>query len=380
VRLPRLHGGFETLTLRPGAQVPSAAPRPSSRTAFAAAHVVADPLSASSSTAGDLDWEATLAQRHRIWALGLGVAEAMDTAQRGMGIDWTLTQKLIDCSLAEARTVGGSTVVGIATDNVPSDTRDLAEIEAAYLEQLEFVESRGGRVVVMASRQLAASATSPDDYLRVYDAILRAAHQPVILHWLGPTFDPALTGYWGSPAAEQAQQTVLELISSHVERVDGIKISLLDAGFETTFRRHLPQDVRLYTGDDFNYVDLIAGDGARHSDALLGAFSAIAPLARAALARLDAGDEAGYRAILEPTLPLSRLVFGPPTSYYKTGIVWLAYLRGHQDHFRMLGGLESGRSVRHLCEVFREANAIGLFEDVDLAADRFERWLTVQVG
>lgn len=380
VRMPHPHGGYETVALRPATQVPCRASEPASRIAFAAVHVVADPLRTASSTAGEVDWEATLAQRRRVWDLGLGVAEAMDTAQRGMGLDWTQTQKLVDLSLAEARAAGGTAVVGIANDNAPNGPLDLSAIEDAYLEQLDFVESRGGRTVVMASRQLAASATSPDDYLRVYDTILRAAQRPVILHWLGPMFDPSLTGYWGFPAPEQAQQAVLDLIESHAERVDGIKVSLLDADFETAFRRRLPAGVRLYTGDDFNYVDLIAGDGTHHSDALLGAFSGIAPFARAALAKLDAGDEPGYRAILEPTLPLSRLVFCSPTAYYKTGIVWLAYLRGHQDHFRMLGGLESGRSVLHLCQIFREANAIGLFEDTDLAADRLERWLTVQVG
>lgn len=378
VQLPRPDGGLETVQLRPPADLPIEAPPPTSRTVFAAAHVVAEPLHSATSIPGAVDWEATIEQRRRTWALGIGVAEAMDTAQRGMGIDWPLVQKLIDLSLTESRAIGGQTVVGIANDNAPDGVLDLSNIEDAYLEQLEFVESRGGRVVVMASRQLAASATSPDDYQRVYDTVLRAATRPVVLHWLGPMFDPALQGYWGHATPEQAQATVLDLIASHADRVDGIKISLLDAAFESAFRRRLPAGQRLYTGDDFDYVDLIAGDGTHHSDALLGAFTAIAPIARAALQHLDAGNEACFRSVLEPTLPLSRLVFSAPTPYYKTGIVWLAYLRGHQGHFRMLSGLESGRSILHLCQVFREANKVGLFQDPDLAADRLVAWLMVQ--
>lgn len=366
------------VTMRPAAPYPVQAGPPNSRIAFAAAHVVADPLQVSSSTRGRVDWEATIVQRRRIWSLGLGVAEAMDTAQRGMGLEWAQVRELVDRSLAESRQVGGSTVVGIGTDNAPAGRLALSAIVDAYLEQLDFAESRGGRAVVMASRHLAAAATSADDYRKVYDAVLGAARRPVILHWLGTAFDPALAGYWGDDEPLRAQTTVLELIRDHADTVDGIKISLLDARFEIGFREQLGSSARLYTGDDFNYVDLIAGAGGHHSDALLGAFTAIAPIARAALGRLDEGDEAGYRTVLDPTVRLSRLLFAAPTAYYKTGIVFLAYLQGHQDHFRMLGGLESGRTVVDLCQVFEAANEISLFADPELAADRLERWLRAQ--
>jgi hypothetical protein len=253
----------------------------------------------------------------------------------------------------------------------------LERIEDAYLEQLEFVESRGGRCVIMASRQLAASAKSPEDYVKVYSAVLTAARRPVILHWLGEAFDAALAGYWGHTRPEQAAETVLDLIASHTDKVDGIKVSLLDARFEEQLRARLPESVKLYTGDDFNYVDLIAGDGERHSHALLGAFAAVAPFARAALVRLDDRDPHGFREVLTPTLPLSRLIFQAPTSLYKTGIVWLAYLEGRQHHFRMMGGLESGRSIGHLLDLFRAANDIGLFQDPDMTAERLRRYLAV---
>ncbi|HET7398251.1 MAG TPA: DUF993 family protein [Intrasporangium sp.] len=376
--LPRAGGGVEEVPLAEPASLPSRAGRPSSRRAFAAAHVVAAPLTAcAAQTAGGVDWEATIEERRRIWSLGLGVAEAMDTAQRGMGMTWPDIQILVDLSLAEAAAVGGQTVVGISNDNAPDGRLPLERIEEAYLEQLEFVESRGGQCVVMASRQLAASATSPDDYLKVYSAVLSAARRPVILHWLGAAFDPALAGYWGHDRPDDAADTVLDLMSAHREHVDGIKLSLLDAPFEKHLRSRMPPGMKLYTGDDFNYVDLIAGDGGQHSHALLGAFAAIAPFARAALARLDADDVDGFRQVLEPTLPLSRLVFAAPTSMYKTGIVWLAYLEGRQTHFRMIGGMESGRSISHLLDLFREANRIGLFPEPDLTAERLRRYLAV---
>jgi hypothetical protein len=294
-----------------------------------------------------------------------------------MGMTWPDVQILADLSLSEASKIGGQTVVGISNDNVPDGPLPLKRIEEAYLEQLEFVESRGGKTVMMASRQLAASARSPEDYLSVYSAVLSAARRPVILHWLGASFDATLAGYWGHSQPTDAMGTVLDLMSALRDKIDGIKVSLLDAPLEEEFRARLPEGVKLYTGDDFNYVDLIAGDGKRHSHALLGAFAAVAQHARAALVSLDDDDVDGFRRILEPTLPLSRLIFASPTSMYKTGIVWLAYLEGRQQHFRMVGGIESGRSIGHLLDLFREANAIGLFPEPDLTADRLRRYLAV---
>lgn len=348
------------------------------RTAYAAAHVVANPLTASQSYSGPdtIDWDATLAVRGRIWDLGLGVAEAMDTAQRGMGLSWNDAQLLIDRSLDAARQRGAATVVGASTDQLDSARpATLAEITDAYIEQVEFVETRGGTPVLMASRWLAAAARDAEDYLTVYRAVLAAAHGPVLLHWLGAAFDARLDGYWGSADLDVATETVLDLMKSESAKISGIKISLLAAAREIDLRRRLPEGVKMFTGDDYNYVDLIGGDEVGHSHALLGAFAAIAPAAAAALSRLDAQDPAGYRRILEPTVPLSRLIFAAPTQYYKTGIVWLAYLNGEQQSFRMLGGLESGRNLEHLLDVFTAADEIGLFPDPELTAHRLTSYL-----
>jgi hypothetical protein len=373
--LPAPDGTARTWVMHTPAGHPAAAAAPTSRSVYAAAHVVADPLRASMTAAGAVDWESTLRQRHRLWTLGLGVAEAMDTAQRGMGITWPDVQRLVDTTLAEARACGGRTVVGIATDTLPPGPAPLAAIVEAYLEQLTFVEERGGQAVIMASRQLAVSARDAEDYIHVYDAVISQAKRPVVLHWLGTAFDELLHGYWGAVRPDEAVATVLTILKEHPSAIDGIKVSLLDEAFEVDLRARVPEAVKIFTGDDYNYVDLVAGDGTRHSHALLGAFTAIAPFARAALARLDHGDIAGYREILEPTLPLSRLVFEAPTAYYKTGIAWLAYLQGHQSHFRMLGGLEAGRSVQHLIAVFCAADEIGLFDDPELAQLRLTRYL-----
>jgi hypothetical protein len=371
--LPQADG---TLTpYAPGAAtplVPSAGP-PASRVAYAAAHVVADPLADNNPTLDTrLDWEGTLAYRRHLWSLGLAVAEAMDTAQRGMGLDWTTTQELIRRSVAEARATEGATVAcGAGTDHLPpAPHRTLDEVEAAYAEQCAFVEGVGGRIILMASRALAACATGPDDYARVYGAILSQVAQPVILHWLGDMFDPALAGYWGSRDLDAATETCLRIIREHAAKIDGIKISLLDHTREIALRRRLPEGVRMYTGDDFNYPELIRGDERGHSDALLGIFDAIAPAASAALAALDAGDRDRYDAILAPTVPLSRHIFRAPTYYYKTGIVFMAFLNGHQAHFRMVGGQESARSIVHLAELFVLADRAGLLRDPDLATER----------
>ncbi|GGM23652.1 hypothetical protein GCM10011608_05530 [Micromonospora sonchi] len=363
--------GGRRLRLRGGAGHPRPDGPSRSRIAYAAAHVVADPQADNTPGApATLDWDRTLAFRRHLWSYGLGVAEAMDTAQRGMGLDYPATRELIRRSAAEARAAGGRIVAGVATDQLPAGPATLTEVTVAYREQLDDVQAAGAVPVLMCSRHLAAAARDPEDYLRVYDDLLTAADRPVVLHWLGPMFDPALTGYWGSPDLDLAADTVVELLKTHASRVDGIKVSLLDAGREVALRRRLPAGVRLYTGDDFNYPELIRGDEAGHSDALLGVFAAIAPAASAALAALDRGDLAAYDEIFAPTVPLARHLFAAPTWYYKTGIVFLAWLTGHQDHFTMVGGLQSGRSPAHLATLLTLADAAGLLPDAELAAAR----------
>jgi Protein of unknown function (DUF993) len=341
-----------------------------SRVAYAAAHVVADPRAANGpGLPARLDWEATLAFRRHLWSLGLGVADAMDTAQRGMGLDWAATRELIARSGAEARACGGLIACGAGTDQLPAGPASLDEIAAAYEEQCEIVEAAGARVVVMASRALAAAARGPEDYARVLSRVLAGVAQPAILHWLGPMFDPALAGYW-DPAhpddLDAAMDACLDVIAANAAKVDGIKLSLLDAEREVELRARLPEGVRMYTGDDFHYPELIRSG----SDALLGIFAAIAPAAAAALAALEAGDEARFDAILAPTVPLARHLFGEPTSAYKTGIVFLAWLGGHQEAFRMVGGLEGARSPAHLRRAYELAVEAGVLGDPELAAAR----------
>jgi len=349
--------------------------------AYAAAHVVCDPLVESGSASpAHLDWEATLVYRHYLWSLGFSVAEAMDTAQRGMGLDWEMSKELIRQSVAEAQASGAGIACGAGTDQLaPSAHVTLADVQAAYEEQCSFIEGEGSRIILMASRALAACAKTPDDYLQVYGRILTQVAQPVILHWLGDMFDPALAGYWGKRDLDAAMEVCLSLIERHAAKIDGIKMSLLDASREITMRRRLPEGVRMYTGDDFNYPDLIRGDDQGFSHALLGIFDAIAPAAAAALQALDAGDIAHYEAILAATVPLSRHIFQTPTYCYKTGVVFLAYLNGHQSHFRMVAGQESARSVVHLAELFVLADKAGLLRDPELAAERMRRVLAVAV-
>jgi hypothetical protein len=343
-----------------------------SRIPYAAVHVVADPLADTSPVSpAVIDWDRTLAFRRHIWSYGLGVAEAMDTAQRGMGLDWDAAKELIRRSVAEAKAVGGRIVCGAQTDQlVPGSARSLREIEAAYEEQCAFVEEQGGQVVIMASRELARIARGPEDYASVYDRVLSQLRHPALIHWLGEVFDPALAGYWGHHDVEDAMAACLEIIVSHQDKVEGLKLSLLDQEREISMRRRLPAGVHMFTGDDFDYPTTIAGDGERYSDALLGAFDMIAPAASAALAALDDGDAKKFGAILEPTLPVSRHAFGAPTFYYKTDVVFMAYLNGYQDHFRMVGGLESGRSAVHLADLFVLADGAGLLRDAELAVDR----------
>ena len=355
------------------------APKPfHDRMAYAAAHVVADPRAENVPGApAALDWDATLAFRHHLWRHGFGVAEAMDTAQRGMGLDYPATRELIRRTAADAR---GPLVAGVGTDQLPPGLSTLESVAAAYEEQLSDVEETGATPVLMCSRQLAAVATDADDYLKVYSGLLSQCSAPVVLHWLGDMFDPALHGYWGSADLDVAAETVLALIREHPDRVDGIKVSLLDEAREVALRRQLPPRVRLYTGDDFHYPQLIVGDELGYSDALLGIFAAIAAPAAAALVALDAGDLTRYEELLEPTVPLARHIFGPPTAAYKTGIVFLSWLAGHQDHFTMVGGLQSHRSAEHLAYLLVLADGAGVLPDPDLAAARANAYFDVAVG
>ncbi len=345
------------------------------RVAFAAAHVVADPFGENVPGApAVIDWDSTLAFRRNLFRYGLGVAEAMDTAQRNMGLDWTAVQELVRRSAAQAKQLGARIASGAGTDH-RDDLSCVQEVIDAYLEQIDFVQGTGSRVVVMASRQLARLAATADDYLRVYDVLLGQVREPVILHWLGEAFDPHLHGYWGSSDVSVATKTLLDLIHANAGVVDGVKVSLLSAEHEVGIRASLPDGVRLYTGDDFNYPALIRGDGTRHSDALLGAFAAVAPAASAALTALDAGDLAGYDAEMARTLPLSRHIFAAPTYHYKTGIAFMSWLTGQQPGFTMVGGLQSARSIVHLSTLFALANEARLLPDPDLAAHRLGLWL-----
>ncbi|MET7494840.1 dihydrodipicolinate synthase family protein [Streptomyces sp900116325] len=352
-----------------------------SRTVFSAAHVVADPYAdVSPDGPAAVDWDATLAFRRHLWSHGLGVAEAMDTAQRGMGLDWAGAAELIRRSAAEAKAVGGRIACGVGTDQLPAGPATLAEVKAAYEEQLTLVEESGAQAILMASRALAAAANGLEDYLETYAHLLRQASEPVVLHWLGPMFDPALEGYWGSGDLDAATDTFLKVIAEHPDKVDGIKISLLDAEREIDVRRRLPGGVRCYTGDDFNYPELIAGDDRGFSHALLGIFDPLGPLAAHAVRVLDTGDVQGFREILDPTVELSRHLFRTPTRFYKTGVVFLAWLAGHQDHFTMVGGLQCARSLPHLAKAYELADRLGLFPDPELAESRMRALLTVNGG
>nr|WP_203613246.1 dihydrodipicolinate synthase family protein [Streptomyces rochei] len=350
-----------------------------SRTVFSAAHVVADPYADTTpDSPAAVDWDATLAFRRHLWSHGLGVAEAMDTAQRGMGLDWAGAAELIRRSAAEARACGGRIACGVGTDQLTATAATtLAEVRAAYEEQLAVVEESGAQAILMASRALAATAKGPEDYLEVYGHLLRQAAEPVILHWLGPMFDPALEGYWGSSDLDAATGTFLEVIAAHPDKVDGIKVSLLDARREVDLRRRLPQGVRCYTGDDFHYPELIAGDEQGFSHALLGIFDPLGPLAAEAVRVLDTGNTEGFRALLDPTVALSRHLFRAPTRYYKTGVVFLAWLAGHQDHFSMVGGLQSARSLPHLARAYELADGLGLFPDPKRAEERMQTLLSL---
>jgi hypothetical protein len=349
-----------------------------SRLVYAAAHVVPKPWADNVPGApADIDWDATLAFRHHLWSWGLGVADAMDTAQRNMGLDWAATAELIRRSAGEARSVGGGLVVGVNTDHVSDEFISLNEVVAAYRHQLEVAEDAGAGVVLMASRHLARVAEKAGDYERVYREVLDASQSPVVLHWLGEAFDATLAGYWGSSHVTTATDTVLRIIREHNDRITGIKMSLLNADYEVALRDQLPEGVRMFTGDDFNYVGLVEGDGDAHSDALLGAFAALGPSASAAIQALDRHDTTDYRRILGPTEALARHGFSSPTQFYKTGVAFLSWLNGHQTAFAMVGGLHSARSLPHLSEIVRLANEVGALEQPDLAAERWHGILAV---
>src|ERR1700738_3730541 len=372
LNLPTTAGTLAPHTIRPARKFPAAKP-PFNRIAYAAAHVVADPLAdADPWLCAAIDWERTIAFRRHLWSLGLGVAEAMDTAQRGMGVDWPTSIELIRRSLAATKDMPGALIAcGAGTDHLDPDANvAIGDVIAAYEEQCAAIEKLGGRIVLMASRALVKAARTPDDYAKVYGRILGQVSEPVIIHWLGEMFDPALDGYWGSRDHALAMDVAVDVISANAAKVDGVKISLLDKDKEIAMRRRLPPGVRMYTGDDFNYAELIAGDAQGYSDALLGIFDAIAPAASAALAALARGDLASFHEILAPTVPLSRHIFKAPTRFYKTGVVFMAYLNGLQDHFTLVGGQESARSTLHLAELFRLADVAGLLADPDRAAGR----------
>jgi hypothetical protein len=377
LRLLDADGGTRTIATQPPVSTTRPAGPPASRTAYAAAHVI--PLAWAENVPGApaaIDWDATLAFRRHVWSWGLGVADAMDTAQRNMGLDWAATTELIRRSAREAADVGGDLVVGVNTDHITEERIPLEQVVTAYLTQLEVAEEAGAGVVLMASRHLARAAAGPADYERVYREVLSRASTPVVLHWLGEAFDPHLAGYFG-PDLATASDTVVRIIDEHTGRVRGIKMSLLAADAEIAVRRRLPAGATLFTGDDFHSVSLIEGDELGHSDALLGAFAAVAPSAALALAALDRGDVGEYRRILDPTEALARQIFAAPTPFYKTGVAFLSWLNGHQPAFAMVGGLHSARSLVHLSEIVRLADAAGALERPDLAAERWGALLDV---
>lgn len=377
IKLPDAHGNVTDYTLQGEPHVPTPVTQDASRVVFSAAHVVADPFTANHPTdPAVLDWDQTMAFRRHLDGLGLGIAEAMDTAQRGMGLDWSGALELIKrtkSELPEALVFNGC-----GTDQLhPQDAGNLEDVKRAYLEQVEAIQMVGGRLILMASRALARVAATPDDYVKIYEDVLAACDQPVILHWLGEMFDPALAGYWGANSFDDTMGVALQVIEQNSAKVDGIKISLLDKDKEIIMRRRLPEGVRMYSGDDFNYPELIAGDEQGYSDALLGIFDPLAVAVGKAMAHLDRGDVDGFRNVLDPTVPLSRLMFQTPTQYYKTGVVFLAWLNGHQNHFVMLGGAQSMRPLPYFVECFKLADQCCLLEKPDLAVSRMGRLLEI---
>jgi hypothetical protein len=380
LKLPDASGSLETYRLAASRSFPAKLDGTLNRVAFSAAHVVSNPLAdVDPWLTAAIDWDRTIAFREHVWDLGLGVAEAMDTAQRGMGLDWPTSLELIQRSVRAAQARGNALVFsGAGTDHLAmEDARTIDDVIRAYEEQIAAIEKAGGRIILMASRALAGIARDPDDYARVYGRVLSQVAEPVIIHWLGDMFDPALAGYWGAADLDKAMDTAVAIINAHAVKVDGVKISLLDKQREIDMRRRLAKGVKMYTGDDFNYAELIAGDDKGYSHALLGIFDAIAPAASYALSRLAASDTQGFHDVLGPTVALSRHIFKAPTRFYKTGIVFMAYLNGHQDHFTMVGGQESARSTLHLAELFRLADQAGLLSNPELATRRMKTVLAL---
>lgn len=377
ISLPDTNGHLADYTLRGTPIAPTPLGANPARVVFSAAHVVADPFTASDpSGKAAVDWDATMAFRRHLAGLGIGIAEAMDTAQRGMGLDWSGALELI--TRAKQEVPDALVFNGCGTDQLdPAEARGLDDVRRAYLDQVEAIQKVGGRIILMASRALARVANGPDDYIAIYRDVLSACDQPVILHWLGDMFDPALAGYWGADTFEQGLETALTIISENADKVDGIKISLLDKDKEIQMRRRLPTSVKMYTGDDFNYPELIAGDDQGYSHALLGIFDPLAVALGKAIGQLGNNDAAGFRDTLDPTVPLARLIFRAPTQYYKTGVVFLAWLNGHQDHFVMLNGAHAMRPLPYFIECFKLADQCGLLADPDLAAARMRRMLAV---
>jgi hypothetical protein len=379
INLPKFNGTIEKYQLSAPKNFTAPDTPLAARICYSAAHVVANPLANINPTLETaIDWDATLSYRHHLWKYGLGVAEAMDTAQRGMGLGWETAKVLIEKAIWEAKSVNGLIACGAGTDHLaPADSVTIDDVMAAYEDQVSFVEKHGGRVILMASRALARIAKTPDDYQKVYGKILSQVRQPVILHWLGEMFDPNLKNYWGTNDLDKAMRICLQVIEDNADKIDGIKISLLSAEREIDMRRQLPAKVKMFTGDDFNYDELIRGDKQGFSHALLGIFDAIAPAASAAIQALEANDLETYRDIFAPTIPLSRHIFQTPTYFYKTGIVFLAYLNGHQNHFKMVGGQESARSIVHLAELFRLADSAGLLANPETATVRMKNILAL---
>ena len=380
LRLPAADGRIQDYRLSAPQNYPVQHTSGFTRVAYSAVHVVADPLKAKDPWLDcPIDWDTTLNYRRHLWRLGLGVAEAMDTAQRGMGLDWPTSLELIARSIDASRDFEGALLAsGAGTDHLaPEQANSIDDVIRAYVEQVAAVEKLGGKIILMASRALARVARSPDDYHKVYDRVLSQVRQPVIIHWLGEMFDPALAGYWGHADHMKAMDVAVAVINQHAAKIDGVKVSLLDKDKEIAMRRRLIPSVRMYTGDDFNYPELIEGDAQGFSHALLGIFDAIAPAAAAALAALSQNDNKTFNTILSPTLPLSRHIFQAPTRFYKTGVVFMAYLNGQQDHFTMIGGQQSTRSILHLAELFRLADQAGLLTDPARACHRMRTTLAM---
>ena len=372
ITLPGADGDLRTLRMREPVDFPKHPAPFTSRSVFAAPHVVADVRA--EYTPGirpPVDWEATMQFRRHLFSYGIGVAEGMDTSERGPGgLEWSQAQTLIRLGIETAGEVGGQIVCGAGTDQISSDAPSLAEVTDAYLEQLGFVEQLGGSAVIRASHALVAAARSADDYLQVYRTVLQAAQRPVIVHWLGTVFDPTLLGYWGSTDLDVATATVLTMARENVDKLRGIKFSLLDDEREREFRRQVPQGVEIFTGDDYGYTELLLGDGNHHSHGLLGVLDPIAPVASSAFAALDGGDRDGFRRHMDSTIPFAVKMFEPPASYYKVGVVFIAWISGHQDHFRMVTGREGFRSLQHLTDLFGYADELGILPDPELAAHR----------